>query len=145
MLCLVAQSRPTLCDPLYCSPPGSTVHEDSPGKCTGVGCHALLKGIFPSQGLNPGLPHCRQILYGLSHQGSPFPNNSIFPLISFPPWLSKLNQQYLYTISRGFHTAKLKFQTDLFIIQDSLDYATVTKKPSNLSGLIQHSFISCSY
>ena len=44
---------------------------DSPGKNTGVGCHALLQGIFPAQGLNPGLPHCRQILYRLSHQGSP--------------------------------------------------------------------------
>ena len=34
-------------------------------------CHALLQGIFPTQGSNPGLPHCRQILYHLSHQGSP--------------------------------------------------------------------------
>uniref|UniRef100_A0A8B9YL87 Nucleophosmin n=1 Tax=Bos mutus grunniens TaxID=30521 RepID=A0A8B9YL87_BOSMU len=38
---------------------------------TGVGCHALLQGIFPTQGSNPGLLHCRQILYHLSHQGSP--------------------------------------------------------------------------
>ena len=51
--------------------PGSSVHGGSPGKNTGVGCHALLQGIFPTQGLNPGLPHCRQILYHLSHQGSP--------------------------------------------------------------------------
>ena len=43
---------------------------DFPGKITGVGCHALLQGIFPTQGLNPGLPHCRWILYHLSHQGS---------------------------------------------------------------------------
>ena len=42
-----------------------------PGKKTGVGCHSLLHGIFPTQGSNPGLPHCRQILYCLSHQGSP--------------------------------------------------------------------------
>ena len=42
-----------------------------PGKSTGVGCYFLLKGIFLTQGLNPGLPHCRQTLYGLSHQGSP--------------------------------------------------------------------------
>ena len=57
--------------PLDCSPPGSSVHGDSPGKHTGVACHALLQGIFPTQGSNPGLPHCRQILYHLSHQGSP--------------------------------------------------------------------------
>ena len=43
---------------------------DSPGKNTGVGCHALLLGIFLPQGSNPGLLHCRQILYHLSHQGS---------------------------------------------------------------------------
>ena len=61
----------TLCDPMDCSPPGSSVHGDSPDKNTGVGCYALLQGIFPTQGSNPGLPHCRQILYHLSHQGSP--------------------------------------------------------------------------
>jgi len=44
---------------------------DSLGKNAGVGCHTLLQGIFPTQGLNPGLPHCRQILYHLSDQGSP--------------------------------------------------------------------------
>ena len=38
---------------------------------TGLSCHALLQGIFPIQGSNPSLPHCRQILYHLSHQGSP--------------------------------------------------------------------------
>jgi len=54
-----------------CSPPGSSVHGDSPGKNTGVGGHALLQGIIPTQGLNPGLPHCRQIIYQLSHQGKP--------------------------------------------------------------------------
>ena len=68
---LVAQSCPTLCDPMDCSPPGSSVHGDSPGKNPGVGVHAHLHRIFPTQGLNPGLPHCRQFLYHLSHQGSP--------------------------------------------------------------------------
>ena len=43
---------------------------DSPGKNTGVGSFSLLQGIFPTQGLNPGFPHCRQILYQLSYQGS---------------------------------------------------------------------------
>ena len=41
------------------------------GKSTGVGCHFLLQGIFPTQGQNLGLPHCGQKLYHLSHQGSP--------------------------------------------------------------------------
>ena len=44
---------------------------NSPGQNTGVGSLSLLQGIFPAQGLNPGLPHCRRILYQLSHQGSP--------------------------------------------------------------------------
>ena len=67
---LVAHLCPTLCDPMDYSPPGSSVHGDSSGKNTGVGCHALFQGIFLTQGLNPGLPYCRQILYHLSHQGS---------------------------------------------------------------------------
>ena len=43
----------------------------SPGQNTGVGSLSLLQGIFPTQGLNPGPPHCRQILYQLRHKGSP--------------------------------------------------------------------------
>ena len=73
VLCLVAQFCQTLCDPMGCSSPGSSVHGDSPGKNTGVGCHALLQEIFPTQGLNPGLPHCRWVLYQMSHQRSPIP------------------------------------------------------------------------
>ena len=46
---------------------------DSPGKSTGVGCHFLLQMIYLTQGLNPDLPHCRKMLYHLSHQGSPIP------------------------------------------------------------------------
>ena len=66
----MAQSCLTLCDPMDCSPPGSCVHGDSSSKNTGVGCHALLQGIFPTQGSNPGLLHCKQIVNYLSHQGS---------------------------------------------------------------------------
>ena len=69
-LCLVTQLCPTLCNHMDCSPPGSSVHGNSPGKNTGVGCHGL-QGIFPTQGSNPGLLHCRLVLYHLSHQGSP--------------------------------------------------------------------------
>ena len=72
VLCLVAQSCLTLCDPVdHTLWPGSSVHADSPGKNIGVSCHALLQGIFPIQGSNPGLLHCRHILYHLSHQGNP--------------------------------------------------------------------------
>ena len=47
----------TLCDPMDCNPPGSSAHGDSPGKNTGVGCHFLLQGSFPIQGLNLHLLH----------------------------------------------------------------------------------------
>ena len=60
-LCLVTQSCLTLCNPMDSSPPDPSVHGDSPGKNTGVGCYALLLEFFPTQGLNPGL-HCRLIL-----------------------------------------------------------------------------------
>ena len=55
-MCLVTQSCLTFCDPMYFGPPGSSIHGDSPGNNTGVGCHALLQRIFPTQGSNPGLP-----------------------------------------------------------------------------------------
>ena len=71
VLCLVSQMGLALCDSMDCSPPGFSSHGDSTGQNTGVGCHALLQRIIPTQGLNPDLPHCRQILYRLSHQGSP--------------------------------------------------------------------------
>ena len=70
-LFLVTQSCLTLCDPMDCISPSSSGQGDSPGKNTGVSCHALFKGIFPTQGSNPGLLHCRQILYQLRCQGSP--------------------------------------------------------------------------
>ena len=66
---LVAQSCPTLCHPMDCSSPGSSVQWNSPGKNTGVGSHSLLQGILLTQGLNSGLQHCGHILHHLSHQG----------------------------------------------------------------------------
>ena len=57
----VTQLCLTLCDPM-----DYTVHENSPGQNTGVGSLSLLQGIFPTQELNPGLLHGRQILYHLS-------------------------------------------------------------------------------
>ena len=76
----------TLCNP---SLPGSSVQEpwDFPGKNTGMGCHAVLQGIFPTQGSKLGLLHCRQIIYCLSHQG----------INIFYSW------HYLYSIQRDRH------------------------------------------
>ena len=63
----IAQSCPTLCDPMdYTSP------WNSPDQNTGVGSLSLLQGIFPTQRLNPGLPHCKRIVYQLSQKESPY-------------------------------------------------------------------------
>ena len=62
---MTTQSCPILCGPMGYSP------WNFPGQNTGVGTLSLLQGIFPTQGSNPGLPHCRHIIYQLSHKGSP--------------------------------------------------------------------------
>ena len=66
-----AGSRLTLCDHGL-QPARLLCPWGSPSRNTGVGCHFFLQGIFPIQGPNPGLLHCSQILYPLSHQGSPY-------------------------------------------------------------------------
>ena len=81
-----SESRSVVFDPLQ--PHGLYSPWNSPGQDTGVGSLSLLQGIFPTQGQNPGLPYCRQILYQLSHQGSsrilewvayPFSSRSSWP------------------------------------------------------------------
>ena len=63
----VTQSCSTLCN----SMDYTTQSMEFPGQNTGLGSLSLLQGIFPTQGSNPGFPNCRQILYQLSHKGSP--------------------------------------------------------------------------
>ena len=87
--------------PWACSPHGFSVLGGSPGKNTGVGCHALLQGIFPTQGLNPGLLHCRQILYHLSHQGSPrFLKMNSKQWLIYIEFLSALPRLIIITVMR---------------------------------------------
>ena len=115
LLCLVVQSCPTPCDPMDCSPPGSSVHGDSPGKSTGVGCHTLLQGIFPIQRSNPGLLPCRQILYHLSHPGSTQTTVGIFKR-TFIEILHSLSYLILKTVLQitdyyaNLHTQKLRLR-----------------------------------
>ena len=68
---LVTESYPILCESMDYPVRQGPLSRDTLGKNTGVVCHFLLQGIFPTQGLSPGLPHSRQILYHLSYQGSP--------------------------------------------------------------------------
>jgi len=75
------QSCLTLWDPMDCSPPDSSVHEDSPGKYVGVGCHALLQGIFPIQGSHWHLLcllHWQVGSLPLASFGKPSPNYILF-------------------------------------------------------------------
>ena len=110
-LCLVTQSCPTLCDPMDCSLPGSSVQGDSPGKNTRVGCHALLQGIFPTQGSNPGLPHCRRLLCHLHHQGSP-----------------RIQEWVAYPCSRG--SSQLRNRTGSPALQAESSPAELSGKPT---------------
>ena len=76
---------------------------NSPGQDPGVGNCSLLQGIFPTQGSNPGLPHCRRILYQLSHQGSP---NTIFSSVqsfrdSMTPWTAARQASLSITNTRS--------------------------------------------
>ena len=78
-----SESRSVVSDSLW--PHGLYSPWNSPGQNTGVGSLSLLQGIFPTQGSNPGLLHCRQILYQLSHKGSP-----------------KILERVIYLFSRGY-------------------------------------------
>ena len=84
----------------WTSPPGSSVHGDSPGKNTGVGCHALLQGIFPTQGSNPGLPHCHLILYHLKSGTSPTSKPKKEPAVS--------NRDINGLMGRGAYTSRAR-------------------------------------
>ena len=73
--CLVTQSCPTLCNPMDCSPPASSVRGICQARILGSCCHSLLQWLFPTQGLNPhllNLLHRQADSLLLGHQGSPF-------------------------------------------------------------------------
>ena len=96
----VTQSHPTLCNPMdYICP------WNSPGQNTAVGSLSLLQGIFPTQGSNPGLPHYKQILYQLSHRGSPKILEWIVYLFSSRSSQSR-NQTRASWIAGGFFTTE---------------------------------------
>ena len=99
-----AYLRLTHCDTMGCSLPGSSVHGGSPGNNTGLGCHVLLQGIFPTQGSNPGLSQCRRILYCLSHQRSP----RIVEWVTYPFFRGSSpprNWNRVFCIASGFFTS----------------------------------------
>ena len=105
--CALSLSRVWHCNPVDCSPPSSLCPWDSPGKNTGVGCHFLLQGSFPTQGLKPGLLHCRRILYHLSHQGNPRVTGNWYKLSSqFHPLFQCLFRDSYLTQFGQWNTTK---------------------------------------
>ena len=83
-------------------PHGLYSPQNSPGQNTGVGSLSLLQGVFPTQGSNPGLPHCRQTLYQLSHQGSP--RTLEWGACPFSRSSRPRNPIWLFCIAGGFFT-----------------------------------------
>ena len=116
VLCLVTQSCPVLFDPMDCSLPGSSVHGDSLGKNTRLG---LFQEIFPTQGSNPGLPYCRQILYHLNHFGTLYRLKTLHfttVLVFDPQTLSMIrfyNLRVLSSVSTVYCCFLKKFLNDI--------------------------------
>ena len=145
-MCLISQSCLTLCSPTDCSSPGFSVHRDSPGKNTGVGCHALLQGIFPNQGSNPGHPHCRLDFLSSEPPGKPkntgvgslsllqeeLPDPGIEPgfpalqMSSLPAELPGKNRFILYLITKQMviHVSILFHESILVLIPHWLRYCS---------------------
>ena len=122
------QSCPTFCDPMDCSPQGSSVHGDSPGKNAGVGCHALLQGLFLTQGLNScllWLLHCRQILTcwvtGQDWLGTLlWSKSSLCHLTAVWPWVSHITSLSLPSLihKMGIITNLFQGLNEMILIQD---------------------------
>ena len=126
----VAQPCLTLCDTW-----------NSPGQNTGVG--SLLQGIFSTQGLNSGCPHCRQILYQLSHKGIPWSRKwqsitSVFlpgkfhgqrSLEVYSPWGGKSLTQILLEVVENWKRIRCLSNN----LKNDLDYSIKLSKPSEKS------------
>ena len=123
---LVVQSCLTFCNPMGYIPSQSSVHGILQAR-TGLGCHSLLQGNFPPEGLNPHLLHCRQILYQLSYQGS--------PTILLKACISgQLNLMHIFVCFRSSD-----FCTHTHMCQDDIKpvYLNPQKsKPPNRMGLV---------
>ena len=118
---------------------------NSPGQNTGVGSHSLLQGIFPTQGSNPSLPHCRQVLYQLSYQESPRKLEWVaYPFSSGSSWPKNRNQgllhcrQILYQLSYQGSLVALQIASSIssFYISYIYIYALIYSICSSLSDLL---------
>ena len=118
---LVTQLYPTLCNLMDCMQPARLLCPwNSPGKNTRVGSHSLLQGIFQTQGSNPGLLHCKQILYCLSHQGISIYILNIVPEIT--PWRTRgQSSRWTWGTSLSTDTSGIHLQTQNCMQNTSLE------------------------
>ena len=111
---------------------------DSPGKNPGMGCHFLLQGIFTTQESNPGLLHCRQILYQLSYKGSP---KEMFKVIELNIWNYKTTCMASFTcvtlrINVNFPGWKRESDIKKIIYIQQIHWTTLLKR-LNIQGTDQ--------
>ena len=102
---------------------------NSLGKNTGVGSHSLLQGIFSTQGSNPGLLHCRQILYHLSHQGSPVSGIArVWTHSSFTMLLLVLKKEgrevnaFFFSMPKGLNRLRVAIPASSTLIRQTSSY-----------------------
>ena len=103
----VAQSCLTLCDPMDCSPPGSSVHGNSPGKNTGVGCHAPPPGDCPNPGIKPRSPTLQADSLLSEPPGKP----SLVVLVvkNLPANAGDIRDPWIRNVPRGGHDNPLQY------------------------------------
>ena len=99
---------------------------DFPGKSTGVGCYFLLQRIFPTQGSNPDLPHCRKNLYCLSHQGSQFKIRSYWLVWILNPVADILLKRREDTPGHTPRRGHMKTEVETGVIKDCQDLQAST-------------------
>ena len=126
VFCLAAQLCLTSCDPMDCSPARHLCPWGFSRKNTRVGFHALLQGISPTQESNPGLLHCRWILYLLSCQGSP-----------------RTPERVAYPFSRG--SSWPRYQTKVSCIAGRFFTSWATREPLLRYGRAENSIVLYNY
>jgi len=115
-----------VCYPMDCSLPGSSVHE-VPGKNTGTGCLSLLQGIFPTQGSDTDLLHCKKIPYHLSHQGSPMPYSRFSLVVCF---MLSINSVYTSILISQFRQPPFPLGIHMFVLYICFFISPLQLRPS---------------
>ena len=131
----VVQSCLTLCDPMDCKTPSFPVHESLQAGILKWVVFPFSRGSSPTQGSNPGLPHCRQVLYQLSHKGKP--KNTGVGSLSLFQWIFLTQESnQVSCFAGGFFTnwamrEALSLRTKILIVHgiNQLKFAPISFQP----------------